>query len=64
VNPGHKVYDPTRHPHPPTWRLPQPEELPGGQLISGELRLPAALLEELAAQPGVPDVEKILERAI
>jgi len=34
------------------------------KLISGELRLPAAALETLAAQAGVPDAEKLLEEAI
>ncbi len=34
------------------------------KLISGELRLSAAALETLAAQAGVPDVEKLLEEAI
>lgn len=33
------------------------------KLISGELRLPAAALEELAAQAGVPDAEKFIEEA-
>ena len=33
------------------------------KLISGELRLPAAALAELAAQAGVPDAEKFVEPA-
>ncbi len=34
------------------------------KLISGELRPPAATLETLVAQAGVPDAEKLLEEAL
>jgi len=34
------------------------------KLISGELRLPAAVLEELATQAGVPNTERIVERCV